>query len=594
MPSSADELADLRRRVESLELQIHALTAASATDSARQQTSLELETPPRESGIEPDITAAPPPPLPPPIPPASPARPSRRELSSSVIVASLGGFIFLLGAIYGLTVSIQRGWISPLVRVLLGVGVGGLLAAVAINLVARERRRLGLALLTAGLGTAVFACYYGGLIAEVIDRAVGFGGAVVATGVAGWTAARYKFGGAMVAATALALLAPLIFWQGPDPDIRVLAYLMAVVLAQATVYYLTETGANWRIARWMGLSGLSLVAVAHHDFLSPSARLLGLTLLAAIYGGLLVLVWLPRHPERPGHTVGLTTSISAVIGLGFALILDVTSWPSWVTALPLGVQAILLATLIPLARRRLADTSADAGLAVTAAGFSVVAVLVVLEDTGDLLLWAVVALAATLAARFGPIAEKTPLRAGALLYLGFASLSWMIAVQDKLELESWPFLNTTWLGGIVLGVAWWQFARLSPAASGPRFGLIVAQVIVVHGLAAEWIGRQPSYYWDDLPMAALLGTLTYALAGLAQWYVGVRSSDSAQAKPLRIIGYVWIAIAVIKLFMVDLARTSTENRAIAALVVGTLFIAAALLVDRLKPSSAPPAPPPED
>lgn len=576
MSSPSDELADLRRRVAALEEQVRVL-----------------------SGLTPDQPNASPPPLPvshsisrphsqePPIPPKP-----RRELSSSVIVASIGGFIFLLGAIYALTVSIQRGWISPSVRVLLGNGVGALLAGVAIALMKRERHRLGLVLLTAGLGTVVFACYYGGLIAYVIDPALGFGGAVIATGVAGWTAARFKFSGAMVAATALSLISPLIFWQDTAQDNIILSYLLAIVLAQAAVYYLTQTGAQWRIARWMGLGALAVVAASHTGVETQSERLLGWALLTGIYAGTLVIVWLPRHQERPGHAVGLTTSISAVMGLGYAWSLDVFGWPDWVAAIPLGLQAVLLVILIPFARRRLGDASADAGLAVTAAGFSLVAVLVVLRDSGDLLIWAVVALAATVAARFGPESERSPLRAAAILYLGFASIGWMIAVQERLGPEGWLFLNSTWLGGIVLAIAWWQFAGIATTTGSRRFAQTFAQVIAVHALAMEWIGRAPVYRWDDAPLAALLGTLTYAMAGLIQWYVGVRQPDPVRAKPLRIVGYVWIGIATAKLFLADLANASTESRAIAALVVGALFIAAALLVDRLKPAAEPPDLPP--
>ena len=216
----------------------------------------------------------------------------------------------------------------------------------------------------------------------------------------------------------------------------------------------------------------------------------------------------------------------------------------------------------------------------------------VLEDSGDLLIWTVVALAATVAARFGPESERSPLRAAAILYLGFASIGWMIGVQDQIDLDGWRFVNSIWLGGIVLAIAWWQFARIATTAGSQRFALIFAQAIVVHAIAMEWIGRAPIHQWDDTPLAALLGTLTYALAGLIQWYVSVRQADPVKAKPMRIVGYAWIGIATVKLFLADLANASTESRAIAALVVGALLIAAALLVDRLKPPRPPIEPPP--
>ena len=49
-------------------------------------------------------------------PPAVQAKP-RQPISSTAWIAGIGAVIFLIGAIYGLTVAIQRGWMSPSVRV---------------------------------------------------------------------------------------------------------------------------------------------------------------------------------------------------------------------------------------------------------------------------------------------------------------------------------------------------------------------------------------------------------------------------------------------------------------------------------------------
>ncbi|MCF3648845.1 DUF2339 domain-containing protein [Synoicihabitans lomoniglobus] len=578
MSNHPEELAELRRRVEQLEQQVRALTEATAD--------------PRRGSLPPRPTPPPPPPLPLPSlaqpvedrPPRVPAPAQRsRELDSTVVVAAIGGFIFLLGAIYALTVSIQRGWISPPVRVALGIMVGSLLAGGAVRLIAHERRRLGLALLTVGLGTATFACYYGGLMAHVFDRSIGFGGAVLATVAAGATAARYRLSGAMVAANALAVVAPLVFLEPRLHETMVLAYFVAVLAAQAAAYYLTGTGAQWRVARWVGLGVLAGVATAHVEHLNRPQSGLGLGLLIVSYVVSLVITWLPRHPERPAHVVTLTASLSVIFALGLHVIGTGLGWSSLGHAVPLALLAALLVGLIPWARQRLSDHSADTGLAVCAAGFSIAAVLMVLDDAGSSLLWGAVALAAALAARHGPASERQPLTSAAVLYLLLATPIWMGDVTRALPETAWPFLNTTWLGGVIVAAAWWQLGGASQDPSARRVGWFIAQVIFVHGLAMEWVGRQSAHLWPDMPMAALLGTLTYALAGLGQWYAGVRTSDASRARPLRIAGYVWLGLAVAKLFFIDLDRASTESRAIAALILGGLFIAAALLVDRLRP-----------
>ena len=105
MPPTDAEFEELRSRVERLERQV-----------------AELTQPVPPPVLPPVLKPAPQP------PPAVQAKP-RQPISSTAWIAGIGAVIFLIGAIYGLTVAIQRGWMSPSVRVGLGLIVGAILGA---------------------------------------------------------------------------------------------------------------------------------------------------------------------------------------------------------------------------------------------------------------------------------------------------------------------------------------------------------------------------------------------------------------------------------------------------------------------------------
>jgi hypothetical protein len=529
-----------------------------------------------------------PPPLPP-KPSAKSASPRSRELTSSVVVAAIGGIIFLLGAIYGLTVSIQRGWISPLVRVLIGIGAGGAIAFGGIRLIHQQRRKLGLTVEAVGLGTAVFACYYGGVVSHVIPTSMGFMGAMVATVVAGWTATRYHMSGAMVAAVGLALLTPELMWEGARPSELMLVYLLAIVVAQGIVYYTARTGAKWHLARWVGTTGTALFALGYLHFRATDSLAMSWVMLAVLYAVLLVIVWLPRHPERPGTLLGLTAAVSILLGFNFAHAHSVHDLAAW-DAVPLAGQALVLLGLIPLARRRLGNDSMDAGLAVLAAGFAAVALCVALESRGTLLMWATIALAGAVLTTVGPAREKTALRSATLLYLAIATIIWVVEVTEPIGPDSMPFFNSTWLGSALVCLGWLVFTRTLQQTPLVATSFTFGQIVGVHGIAAELAGRQLMFTHHGAAGSTLPSTFTYAVAGLVQWYASVRLPVSDRTRILGVLGYFWIGLAVIKLFFVDLAQASLESRAIAALILGALFIGAALMANRLKPTESNKAP----
>jgi len=80
----------------------------------------------------------------------------RKEISPVVWIAGIAASIFLIGTIFFFRWAIQQGWVGAELRFVLGLVAGGAIAAFAARLILGDSRRLGVALLLAGLGTLQF------------------------------------------------------------------------------------------------------------------------------------------------------------------------------------------------------------------------------------------------------------------------------------------------------------------------------------------------------------------------------------------------------------------------------------------------------
>ncbi|HEY0966474.1 MAG TPA: DUF2339 domain-containing protein [Opitutaceae bacterium] len=579
------ELTELRQRVSRLE----AIVASLQSTSPNQPVS------PPAAIVAPAATAVPPPLSPPPqveLPPELPSPPPfspapvrlRPEISSTVWIAGAGGVLFLLGAIYGLTLSIQRGWISPPVRVGLGVMTGLGLGVAAGRLMLNESRRLGVSLLIAGLGTFVFALYFGSARAQLYPASLGLAGAVVATLAAGGLASRVQSGGAMAVANILGFLAPLIFSTGRRAMAALMGYYVVMLLAQAVTYHLAQTGARWRLARWTGLVPIALIGSLAASSADASDRFIVLLLLLAAYAISLWVAWLPFHGERPGNPVSLTATVSVALTAALYAAWSELGWSKPWFALALLAQACVLVALIPAARRKLDDFSADTGLLLLGAVYLLLAVPVAADPRWLGLIWGAMALASALGARAALQAGRVDAEAlwlAAAIAAVSASVRWMIVVDIGLSPGTLPLLNPDFVGAVLTAGAWTVLALTRTGTL--RYGsAAAAQLILVNALAFEWMGRRPVTEWDTFSIATLLATLTYALAGIGQWYAGMHRAQTPLGRPLRIAGYVWLAVAALKLLLGDLAHASTEWKAVATLGIGALLIVAALLANRLR------------
>lgn len=526
--------------------------------------------------------------LPPVIAPA-PRPPVRgASLPSTVWVAAAGAFLFLLGAAYGLAVSIERGWISPPVRVGGGLAVGLAAMAAAYRLLVGERRTLGVTLLAVGTGTWTFALYFGAHGAALFPLGVGFAGAALAVLAAGGLAARTGSDGAMAVAVATGLAAPLAFSSGQGTVATLALYFAVLLGAQLAAHYATGTGGGWRLTRALALGAVWLVvwsAVVSIRRGAPETALLGLAALGAVA---LVLAWLPRHPQTPWLPAGAALAALAGVAGAALVVWRRAQWNDEAFSLVLAALAAVALGLVFLARRRTGGRAHDLPLLFGALALTLLAVLTALDWQWVALAWSLIAAVLAWSARrerpSQPI-EAAALAALGLAAAGFATVHWMVSCfwRDRAETI---FLNPGFGAALFTALAWLGLITGSAAQRGLAF--VAGQFVLVNAVAWEFTRSVPALRGEEatLEFGALLATLTYAAAGAGGWLRGVLyEAEAERARAWRLAGYAWLGAAAVKLLGFDLEHADLAFRAVAALAVGALFIGAAFWADRHKPQA---------
>lgn len=578
-------LNDLKARVERLEAEVARLGQASKASARTGEMPLPAPSPRLPT----------PPPLPRPLPkPKAPSKP----FNATVLVAALGAGIILLCAIFVLNLAIQRGWIGPELRVLLGLAAGGIFSAVGARQLLSGNRGMGVSMLLAGLGILLFTFWAGAKRYALYPMQLGFVGVAATALVAGGLAARAKSQGTLAVALVCAFLAPPIFSTGGHHEVSLTIYTLVLVGATALVPYLAGIGARWGFARWLVVVWTWLyLAVAAADHLREDAGILALLSLAhlALAG---IWIWLPKQAEpRPSSPTLLWFSVSlAAMGLT-ARYWRTLDWPTpWLAFPTLGFASLNLAMVKPL-RARLGSRQADLGLLVLAGGFLALAVPIALEWRWVGPLWGAFALGLAWAAgRAEGLPDWDEEEARNLLRLAvgmglLATFRWFFSSSDHWHWDravhsssqymftSTPFLNGRFvLCGLTVST-WLLLARRGgPIGVGSFF---LAEVIANLGLASEvaylmlWLGHGGR-------AASVAITLVWVLSGVAQWLASLKVAESGRQSALSWTGLVVLAGGILKLIAVDMARADAVLRVLAFLVVGLLLVGAAFISQKAR------------
>ncbi len=540
-------------------------------------------------------------PLPKAAPPARPRLvvpqgPPRKELSPVVWIAGIAAAIFLFGAIFFFRWAIQQGWVGAELRFVLGLLAGGGITAFAARLLPGDSRRLGVALLLAGLGTLQFTFRAGAMEYHFYAAPLGLAATALVTLLAGGLAARGRSGGALTAALVSGLAAPLVFSQGGHHEVALAVYLAVLMAAALAVPYLARTGGSWHGARWTALVGVWLLLLpACMEVQSADAGVLGALLLVhLILAGLWA--WLPGAQEAPGTptVLWLVASILAT-SFGWLLWKDL-NLSAETFALPVIAAAALNLALVKPLRQRLGDRRADWGLLALAVGHLALAVPVALAWRWVGPLWGVFALGlawASLKAEAGTYAqEATALRWLAAALALLTTLRWAFHGLDSLFLQGAalvPFANAAFAEGALAAASWFLLTRRGgPLGLIAFLALEVTANVTLAFEAARLVQRlqTPAHGgYGPTRAASIAMTLVWALSGAWQWMRGLGQQEASR-RALMIAGYAWMGLASFKLIASDLDRADTPLRALAFLGVGGIGMAAAILANR-KRTGAP-------
>jgi len=530
--------------------------------------------------------------------PQAPARPGR-EVSPVVWIAGIGAVLFLAGAVFFFRWAVQQGWMGPELRFALGLLVGGGLTAFAARLALGGNRRLGVALLLAGLGSLQFTFRAGAFNYHFFDPVLGLAAVAVLTLLAGALAARIRSGGALTVALASGLAAPLAFSQGGHHEVALAVYLAVLMAATLAVPYLARTGGTWIGARWTALLGTwFLLLPACAEVTKADAPLLGLLLVLhlALAG---LLAWLPAAEERPGTPAALWLAASILATAFGWLLWKRLGWAPELYAGPVLAAAAWNLGLVQSARRRLGGRSADLALLALAAGHLALAVPVALAWRWVGPLWGAFALALAWAAHRGGEAGSEEAAALRRLALGMALLAtgrWAFHGLDG-AFEPWraglPFLRAAFAEGVLAAAAWGLLVRDRDGLAR-LLAFLALQVTANVTLAVEaarlvhWLqAPDPQQVaWTASRAASIALTLVWALSGAWQWMRGLSLEDGPR-KALLGAGYAWMGIAALKLLLADLATADTPLRALAFLGVGAIGMTAATLARRHHPEARP-------
>jgi len=534
----------------------------------------------------------------PPVQPPPPAKPST-PFNASILVAAAGAGIFLLGVIFFLWLSFQRGWIGPELRILMGIAAGLGLGLLAAKLLLGDKRALGVCFLLAGLGTLQFTLWAAASSYKFIDPQFGFVAIAVVTLFAGGLAVRAKSPAALAVSLVSAFLAPPLFSTGAHHEVALSIYLALLGAAALAVPYLAGVGARWGVNRWL----LVVVMWIYQWGIFAEGRaedrpvLLGLMLLH--YGLALLWIWLPGQSEpRPSTPTLLWFLASFMATASTAAYWDRLHFEkTWFAGACLGFAALHLLLVKPM-RARLGTRQADLGLLVLAAGHLALAVPVALDWGWVGPLWGAFAL--LLAAAAGRVEdledweqeEKRNLTLLALGMAALASLRWVVVSAEAWDRTRYlaythtqapdpgvPFLNHLFALGLLGSAAWALLARRGGFVGAVGFiGLQILGVLTISrelAFALVQAGFEPR-------TAGIAVTLVWAAAGALQWLRSLSTEARGPRLGLAIAGYAWLGLASFKLIFIDLASSDLALKAVVFLGVGLIFLAAALVGSRVR------------
>jgi len=417
----------------------------------------------------------------------------------------LGGLALFAAVGFFVKYSVERGWISPALRVVAGLVFGAGVLALGNWFVARKMRALGLGLIgAAGLPILYVSLYAGFHFYGLLPQPTAFGAMIVVTCL-GMAIALYHDAITVSVLSVLGgLLTPLLVSTGQDARDQLFAYLLILDLGVLAVAFVKQ----WRALDLLAFVGTATFYAAWFArFYAPAAMVPALLWLGAFFLAFLIIPFAYHLGQRTPAFVERFVLAMVVAAAAFGCAWAILHEPAYRHALghiSLGMAACYLA-LGAAARRRIpADANSIFGLLALAMIFATIAVPLHFGLNGITLIWSVEAVALVyLGYRFA----YAPVRIGGAIVLALAVL--------RLFARHWPLHDVQWL-----------FARKESFALvlNPEFGVAAFVCLAAGAFAAvhhRWC-KKASPGDAEAKLAAALGAgllgLVMLHAEVAAWF----------------------------------------------------------------------------
>lgn len=566
-----NDLADLRERVERLEHSVDTL-AATVGRLIRAHAG---ET--RDAVTPTAVAAVTPTPAPRAATPVDPRASARTAVwNGERWLNRLGILLVLLGVGFLGKYSIDRGWITPSVRVLACFVIGAALFAAGRRV---RPSRPGLAQILLGGGLAVF--YVTGYVAfqlyALVPHAVAFGFLVVVTALALFVASREAEPVLAIVGTLGGLATPFLLYTNAGTIAGLVGYTCAVTIGTAGVY----AQRRWGALLWTSIVGVGLVLAAGLSRLPLNVADASNDRLALQLGLVLFAV---AHWALPMALVVRTLGAEAT---------PPAARPRW-RVVP-GDHLQLLAVVV--VGGALGGTIANWSLTGATAGWLLIAGAAML---------AAVAAALTARPRTTALGVAHVLAAAVILAWAFDRLLDRHAVLAALAAEGLvlhALARRLGAPGLAVGghvvfaaVAFWTLGRFVEGPQGAGHAYTLANLAaVVLAFAASWLlaSRQDVaiyrfavhvgwliWLWRALgaqPNGAALVTIAWGLHGIALMPIGLRAGSPIVVKA----AFGTIVLAVGKAIVFDLADLDPVWRIGVFLGFGGAVLAVSYLVPSL-------------
>jgi uncharacterized membrane protein len=550
-------------------------------------------------------------------PPKRPA-PSLPSKSMEWWLARGGAVLTCLALVLLYQYAVERNWITPLIRVVMGAGVGAALmvAASRLSKVSKHAFEDSVGLREVLMGSALSAWYITAYAAAVSYHLISFSFArliFLALSIGGaWLALSERRAVLAVLAVGVGFSAPLLL-PAPNQSVPVFALYLGTLAAVGLIVYLMR---GWQSILW--LTAIAFWWSAGEATSIGSGRI-SMSLLVVLAAAAMIRVPLLRRkllrvgselytePAVSENTLSIAEAIALRVSHFTRREAQVDSLALWIIPISSAILALLLLSwtwtgvdgsvwgLVALIGAALAYRLAFGGrsseeefthVEVTGAYvLSLAGVMWIADSLGSssgnspAFVLAVIALHSLSTIRllgntsFVAARKLAIIATGCALAAVLASETILSALQSTSYEATWTLAELSTIG-VALWI-WWMNRRPGKALSYPTL-LGIASYAAILLIDARVLGR----VWPPLV------TASYAIVGTVLLIYG---RERAEAVTLRRIGGATLILVVARLLMVDLARVETIWRVLLFLGCGALFLFTSHRLQTPKESQETPA-----